>query len=32
LPIDRRIALNEGRELPDRVVGSAFADISGTTP
>ena len=33
LPIDRRIALNEGRELPDRVVGAAlFADISGFTP
>ncbi len=33
LPLDRRIALSEGRDLPDRVVGAAlFADISGFTP
>ena len=33
LPIDRRIALNEGRVMPDRVQGAAlFADISGFTP
>jgi class 3 adenylate cyclase/tetratricopeptide (TPR) repeat protein len=32
LPRDRRRALAEGRELPDRVIGSAlFADISGFT-
>ncbi|RIK16524.1 MAG: hypothetical protein DCC51_13465 [Anaerolineae bacterium] len=33
LPIDRRVALAEGRELPDRAEGAAlFADISGFTP
>ena len=33
LPRDRRRALAEGRELPDRVHGAAlFADISGFTP
>ncbi|MDX6256805.1 MAG: hypothetical protein QOJ11_3139 [Frankiales bacterium] len=33
LPGDRRRALAEGRELPDRVRGAAlFADISGFTP
>jgi class 3 adenylate cyclase/tetratricopeptide (TPR) repeat protein len=33
IPRDRRRALAEGRELPDRVTGSAlFADISGFTP
>lgn len=33
LPIDRRIALGEGQDLPDRVAGAAlFADISGFTP
>ncbi|BEP11706.1 adenylate/guanylate cyclase domain-containing protein [Acidothermaceae bacterium B102] len=33
LPGDRRRALAEGRELPDRVQGAAlFADISGFTP
>jgi class 3 adenylate cyclase len=33
LPMDRRQAIAEGRELPDRAEGSAlFADISGFTP
>jgi len=33
IPRDRRRALSESRELPDRVAGSAlFADISGFTP
>jgi class 3 adenylate cyclase/tetratricopeptide (TPR) repeat protein len=33
MPRDRRRALAEGRELPDRVQGAAlFADISGFTP
>jgi class 3 adenylate cyclase/tetratricopeptide (TPR) repeat protein len=33
IPRDRRRALAEGRELPDRVHGAAlFADISGFTP
>ena len=33
LPVDRRIALDEGKDLPDRVTGAAlFADISGFTP
>lgn len=33
IPIDRRLALAEGRNLPERTHGSAlFADISGFTP
>ncbi len=33
IPIDRRLALAEGRELPERTRGAAlFADISGFTP
>lgn len=33
IPIDRRLALAGGRELPERTHGSAlFADISGFTP
>ncbi len=33
IPIDRRLALIEGRELPERTRGAAlFADISGFTP
>ncbi len=33
IPEDRRIALADGRELPDRATGSVlFADISGFTP
>lgn len=33
IPIDRRIALAHGRELPERTHGAAmFADISGFTP
>lgn len=33
IPIDRRLALAEGRELPERTQGAAlFADISGFTP
>lgn len=33
IPIDRRLALAEGRDLPERTHGSAlFADISGFTP
>ena len=33
IPEDRRIALAEGRDLPDRTSGSVlFADISGFTP
>jgi predicted ATPase/class 3 adenylate cyclase len=33
IPMDRRIALAEGRELPERTRGAAlFADISGFTP
>jgi class 3 adenylate cyclase/tetratricopeptide (TPR) repeat protein len=33
IPEDRRLALQQGRELPDRTYGSAlFADISGFTP
>jgi adenylate cyclase len=33
LPIDRRMAIAEGRELPERPNGAAvFADISGFTP
>src|SRR5438067_9569139 len=33
LPTDRRRALAEGQDLPDRTVGVAlFADISGFTP
>ncbi len=32
IPIDRRIALAQGRVLPDRAAGAAlFADISGVT-
>ncbi len=33
IPMDRRVALAEGRELPERTRGAAlFADISGFTP
>ena len=33
LPIDRQLALCQGRELPERTHGAAlFADISGFTP
>ncbi|HNB54768.1 MAG TPA: adenylate/guanylate cyclase domain-containing protein, partial [Anaerolineales bacterium] len=33
LPIDRRLALADGRELPEHTYGAAlFADISGFTP
>src|SRR5262245_54299541 len=33
IPIDRRLALAEGRGLPERTQGAAlFADISGFTP
>jgi adenylate cyclase len=33
IPMDRRVALAQGRGLPDRVDGAAlFADISGFTP
>lgn len=33
IPMDRRIALAEGRDLPERTRGAAlFADISGFTP
>ena len=33
IPIDRRFALAEGRDLPERTSGAAlFADISGFTP
>ena len=33
IPIDRRLAIAEGRELPERTRGAAmFADISGFTP
>lgn len=33
LPTDRRVAIGDGRPLPDRATGAAlFADISGFTP